>query len=152
MKKYGMINKGTFGPWLGMFGNKNTYGDVVLRNYIGLLKIEHNRNWSKNRIINKLMPNINSTNYIKTIPVITKFNIKETGNSIVIKFDNIKREKVVFNFPMLDSVKGKPKINLLADGEPMLVLNNNKIKTQYGWCSIYQSKMSSAQEWVLKIE
>tara|TARA_R110002051_G_scaffold238375_2_gene299123 strand:+ start:14744 stop:16273 length:1530 start_codon:yes stop_codon:yes gene_type:complete len=152
MKKYGMINKGTFGPWLGMFGNKNTYGDVVLRNYIGLIKEVHNINWSKNRFINKLLPNIKSTDYIKTIPVVTSFKIKETKNAIVINFDNITRENVVFNFPMLDSVIGTPKISLLVDGEPMMVVNNIKIKTQYGWCSIYQSKISNAQEWVLKIE
>ena len=84
--------------------------------------------------------------------MIASFKIKEIRNAIIIKFDNSKKEKVVFNFPMLDSVLGTPKISLLADSEPMLVLNNNKIKTQYGWCSIYQSKMSNAQEWILKIE
>jgi hypothetical protein len=152
IKKYGMINKGTYGPWLGMFGNKNTYGDVVLRNYIGLIKEVHNINWSKNRFINKLLPNMKSTDYIKTTPVVTSFSIKETGNAIVIKFDNSKKEKVVFNFPMLDSVIGIPEISLLADGEPMLVINNNKIRTQYGWCSLYQSKKSNAKEWVLMIE
>ncbi|WP_334058738.1 hypothetical protein [Polaribacter sp. P097] len=152
MKKYGMINKGTFGPWLGMFGNKNTYGNVVLRNYIGLLKIKHNKNWSKNRIINRLLPNIESINYIKTIPIISKFKIKEDGNTIIIKFDNSRKEKVVFNFPILDSIINIPEISLLADGEPMMVVNNYKIKTQYGWCSIHQSKISSAKEWILRIK
>lgn len=152
IKKYGTINKGTFGPWQGAFGNKYTYGDVVLRNYFGLLKIDKNRNWSKNRFIHKLWPNIKSTNYISSSPIMASIKVKEEATAITIKFNNSKRENVVLNLPVLDNITGTPSISLLVNGEPMIIQNNIKIRTQYGWCNIYQSKISNAQEWILKIE
>lgn len=152
MKKYGMINKGTFGPWQGAFGNKYSYGDVVFRNYFGLLKINKNHDWSKNRIINKLLPNIKTTNYIAMVPIMGDFTIKEEVIGISIKFDNNKRENVILNLPVLDNITGAPSISLLVNGEPMIIMNNIRIRNQYGWCNIYQSKISNAQEWILKIE
>ena len=62
------------------------------------------------------------------------------------------RENVVLNLPVLDNISGTPSISLFVNGEPMIIQNNIKIRTQYGWCSIFQSKISNAQEWVLKIE
>ena len=152
MKKYGMINKGTFGPWQGAFGNKYSYGDVVLRNYFGLLKIDKNYDWSKNRVIHKLWPNIKTTNYISAAPIMCSFKVKEEATAVTIKFDNSKRENVALNFPVLDNITGTPSISLLVNGKPMIIMNNIKIRTQYGWCNIYQSKTSNAKEWILKIE
>jgi hypothetical protein len=42
-------------------------------------------------------------------------------------------------------------ISLLFDGEPMEISNNLKIRNQYSWCKIYQSKKSNARKWILKI-
>ena len=152
MKKYGMINKGTFGPWKGSFGNKYSYGDVVLRNYFGLLKVDNNYEWSKNRVIHKLFPNIKTTNYTSVVPLMASFKIKEEATAITIKFDNNKRENVVLNLPVLDNITGTPSISLFVNGEQIPIMNNIKIRNQYGWCNIYQSKILNAQEWVLKIE
>ena len=152
MKKYGMITKGTFGPWQGDFGNKYTFGDVILRNYCGLLKVDENRDWSRNRVIHKLWPNLKAASYISVFPIITDFKIKEEASTITITFDNSKKKNVILNFPILDNIIGTPSISLLVNGEPMIIQNNIKIRTQYGWCNIFQSKTSNAQKWVLKIE
>ena len=152
LKDYGTIFKGTLGPWQGSFGNKYTYGDIVLRNYVGLLKVERNKNWTKNRIIHKLWPNIKVNNYIKMSPIMVPFTINDLGNALVIKFDNTKNENLILNLPILDTITKKPKISLLINDEKVMLQNNTKIKTQYGWCSIFQSRTFNAKEWVLMIE
>lgn len=152
MKKYGIIIKGTFGPWQGAFGNKYTFGDVVLRNYCGLLKVLENRDWSRNKVVRKLWPNLKAADYISLFPIISDFNIKEESSIITITFNNLKKKDVILNIPVLCSGKVMPTISLLADGEPMLIQNNINIRTQYGWCNIFQSKTSNAQKWELKIK
>ena len=152
MKKYGMINKGTFGPWKGAFGNKYSYGDVVLRNYFGLLRVKSNYDWSKNRFFHKLFPNIKTTDYLSTIPIITDFIVRQELDYLIIKFYNTKLQNMILNFPILDNIKGSPKISLKADNKSMMIMNNMKIRTQYGWCNIFQSKISNAKEWTLKIQ
>tara|TARA_B100001175_G_scaffold313734_1_gene321834 strand:- start:82 stop:1620 length:1539 start_codon:yes stop_codon:yes gene_type:complete len=152
IKKYGMIMKGTFGPWQGAFGNKYTFSDVILRNYCGLLKVDENKDWSKNKIINKLWPNLKADSYISVFPIISDFNIKKEGSTIIITFDNSKKKNVILNFPILENSAGKPSLSLFVNGEPMIIQNNINIRTQYGWCNIFQSKTSNAKEWVLKIK
>ncbi len=49
-------------------------------------------------------------------------------------------------------IKASPSISLLVNGKPMIIQNNIKIRTHYGWCNVFQSKTSNAKEWVLKIE
>ncbi|MFY9243737.1 MAG: hypothetical protein WAO74_11990 [Polaribacter sp.] len=151
VKDYGTIFKGTIGPWQGLFGNNYTDGNVVLRNYFGLLQVETNKNWTKNRIIHKLLPNIKYKNYITIIPIMVDFKVSTQEEGLVIKFNNIKQQNVMLNLPILENSLKNPIINLQVNNEPMLLQNNIKIKTQYGWCSIYQSKKSTAKDWVLTI-
>jgi hypothetical protein len=151
IKKYGIINKGTFGPWQGAFGNKYSFGDVIFRNYFGLLKLENNFDWSKNKIINKLLPNFKNKKYISAQPIMANIGVKQESNIVIITFDNSKLESVVLNFPIFNNKLEKSMISLLVDGEPMEISNNLKIRNQYGWCKIYQSKKSNARKWILKI-
>ena len=151
IKKYGIINKGTFGPWQGAFGNKYSFGDVIFRNYFGLLKLENNFDWSKNKIINKLLPNFKNKKYISAQPIMANIGVKQESNIVIITFDNSKFESVVLNFPIFNNNLEKSMISLLVDGEPMEISNNLKIRNQYGWCKIYQSKKSKARKWILKI-
>lgn len=151
LKKYGMLYKGTFGPWQGHFGNKYTYDDVVLRNYFGLLKIEKNKDWSTNRYINKVTT-IKTTNYISLFPIMLNFKIVKEVDGVCIKFSNAKKENVILNFPIFSDVKRMPTLKLLVNGKPMPLQNNTKIRTQYGWSDIYQSKISNEKEWVLEIK
>ena len=152
MKKYGVINKGVFGPWNGAFGNKYSSGDVVLRNYFGLLRLKSNYDLSKNRFFHKFFPNIKTNDYLSTIPIITDFIVRQELDCIIVKFYNTKLKKVILNFPVLDNIKKSPIISLKADNKPMMITNNLKIRTQYGWCNIFQSKVSKAEEWILKIQ
>ena len=151
IKKYGIINKGTFGPWQGAFGNKYSFGDVIFRNYFGLLKLENNFDWSKNKIINKLLPNLKNKENISVQPIMVNIGFKQESNIIIITFDNIKSESVVLNFPIFNNNLEKSMISLLVDGEPMEIINNFKIRNQYDWCKIYQSKKSNGRKWILKI-
>lgn len=92
MKKYGMISKGAFGPWQGEFGKKYTFGDVVLRNYFGLLEADVNRDWHRNKITHKLLPSLQSSSYIILRPILAEFKINEEGDAIVISFNNVKKK------------------------------------------------------------
>lgn len=152
LKKYGMINKGLFGPWLGTFGNKYSYGDVVLRNYCGLLKMSKNYNWTINILMRKLLPNIRSRDYISISPSLSEFSTSYESNTLIIKFYNRKRENVALNFPILEDLITVPSLSLLVNKKPMVIMNNLKIRTQYGWSNIYQSQICNAEEWILKIK
>lgn len=152
MKKYGMIVKGSFGPWQGEFGKKYTFGDVIFRNYFGLLEVEKNFDWYGNKIIRKFLSSIQASGTFSVSPMMTEFEIKEEGSAIVISFYNLMKKNVILNFPILENVTIEPSISLLVNGVPIKMQNNLILRNQFGWCRIFQSKASNAREWVLKIE
>lgn len=152
IKKYGMIFKGAFAPWLGAFGNKYSFGDVGLRNYLGLLKFEKNIDWSKNKFARKIFPNFRSEDFIRISPQLIEFELKFDTNMIIIQFENRKEKCLVFNFPIFENLKKTPRLTLHVDGKSMSIHANMKIKTQYGWCTIYQSKPNNGVKWKLFIE
>lgn len=151
LQKYGAIFKGTFGPWLGLFGNNYTFGDIVFRNFFGLLKIKRNKDFSKNRIINKLLPNLTFENTILFSPLFADVSVEEKNNVLFIHFKNEKREEVLLNVPVLESGK-MPVLKLIIDNIEQKLHQNTKIKNQYGWCTVYQSKEFNNQKFTLKIE
>lgn len=150
-EKHGTMFKGTFGPWQGMFGNEFTFGDVIFRNFFGLLKQKQNKDFSKNRIINKLFPNLTFENKISFSPLFVEVQVEEKKNALSIHFKNDKREEVLLNIPVLESSK-TPILSLTVDNKEEELYQNIKIKNQYGWCKVYQSKVFTNQNFSLKIE
>ena len=88
-KKDGMIFKGTFGPWQGLFGNKYIYEDVVIKNFFGLLEVKRNKDWSKNRYVHKLLPSLVSETELTLKPLFTSITVAETNGNLEIAIQDI---------------------------------------------------------------
>lgn len=141
-KEYGVLCKGTFGPWKGTFGNKYTQIESTLRNFLGIVCIDSGTNYSRNRIIRKIQQKIVNPNISETIsPVFGTFDIFDDGlNNVRITFrtSNSKKRKYI-NIPVLDNalIKCEDKNN------EIVLLNQIYIKNQYGICKILQAIVES---------
>ncbi len=151
IKKYGMIAKGTFGPWKGFFGNKHTYGDVVLRNYCGLIEVKENKDWSHSRFIHRFLSKLKSKDSYQITPRYSEIKINEDEVSINLRFENTKAYSSIFNMPILRGLENSLIPELTVDGKKMRLTIVCQIRNQYDWCCIYQSNKSTGKEWVLKI-
>lgn len=147
--KYGMIFKGTFGPWQGLFGNKYIYEDVVLKNFCGLLEVKRNKDWSKNRYVHKLLPSLESETSCSYKPVFCKISIVEKGDLLSISFDLDNRHKdCVLNFL---TCKKEIETTLFTDSNIQELSVNQMIRNQYGWGFLLQSKSVKTNKFVIDI-
>lgn len=145
-KNQGMICKGVFAPWQGPFGNKYIYEDVVLKNYCGLLEIERNKDWSKNRYIHKLLPHFETEASCKVKPLFCPINVVEKNNELELTWNNSTPSEVIFNLP---AIAEECKVELFADGIRVPLFCNSAIKNQYGWVFLYQSRKLMAKSFKL---
>lgn len=141
-KSQGMICKGTFAPWYGNFGNKYIYDDVVLKNYCGLLAVNHNKDWHDKKLIHKLFPNIKSTPSCTLKPLFLPIKISEKDDCLEIIWENIGEKEFIFNLPCM---KEDCVIKLYVDENPLHTFCTEAIKNQYDWVFLYQSKKSKGR-------
>lgn len=148
-KKYGNIVKGCFGPWRGLFGNKNTFEDAVLLNYCGLIKVSSK---GHSGIIAKMVKRIHPLNNTKInqekVAYFCPIRIVEDNETLKITWYNQDKDLSYFNLPcMFDSLS----LKLTVDGVEYPLYNIAKIRNQYGWVDIIQSKTINGKEWMLTI-
>ncbi len=136
-KKQGMICKGAFAPWQGPFGNKFIYEDVVLKNYCGLLKVNRNKDWSKNRYIHKLLPKLKSPASLTLKPVFCPISVNEVNEALEILWNYDGREETIFNLP---SFEEDCQCELFIGNEHIALSCVESIKNQYGWIFLSQTK------------
>lgn len=142
-KGQGMICKGTFAPWQGLFGNKYIYEDVVLKNCCGLLEVKTNKDWSKNRYIHRLLPHLKTDISCNLSPVFCPISVTETDEAFEMIWENNTVSEVLFNLP---ASIAECDMELLADGKKVPVFCNSAIKNQYGWIFIHQSRRFKAKK------
>lgn len=148
-KKYGSVVKGCFGPWRGLFGNKNTFGDVVLLNYCGLIRIKQNKQSGIiQRIKHRILPlSSNSSRLIKS-PLFCPIKISEDKRGIVITWRNENNESCLFNLPSLSE---NLDFKLFVDNNQVPLTLIGTIRNQYDLVRIFQSKVADGSEWTLVI-
>lgn len=135
-KKDGMIFKGTFGPWQGPFGNKYIYEDIIIKNFLGLLEVKRNKDWSKNRYVHKLLPSLVSETELKIKPIFANIAVAETNGSLEISFNHQSNTEVIFNGPF---VNRHQRIYLSTDETQIFTVCNEAIRNQYDWVWLHQS-------------
>ena len=152
-KRNGMIFKGGLGPWRGLFGNNNTNEDVVMLNHLGVISIT--RPYSRgiiNRILNrlKISAGICKKKDEKLIkrPVFSPISIDEKEKELRLKWSTNDNDQKFFNFSTFNEFSD---IKLFADGKEISMLLIGRIRNQYDWVNIYQSKISIGREWELVI-
>ena len=135
-KKHGYVNKGSFGPWQGAFGNKYIYEDIVLKNYCGLLSVKRNKDWSKNRYVHKLIPSLDSNPSVLLQPLFVPIFVKEKEGKLEIIWENSNDCDVLFNMPASSEIES---VELYIDDKKSAFCCVECIKNQYGWVYLHQS-------------
>lgn len=147
-KKQGMIFKGTFGPWKGYFGNDYIYEDVVVKNFLGLLKVKTEFDWTKIPYVHRVFEKTKSDSLLYYKPVFKPFAIKETDDKLIIDF-LLQKEEVYANVPIFnDSIN----IECLVDGSRLELSRCQSIKNQYQWVHLCQSRKICANHMVFIID
>lgn len=145
-KKNGMLVKGCFAPWQGVFGNKHTFVDNVLRNYCGFLSVRRNIDCSGNRYIHKIAPNLHTSEKETIAPVFVPIEVEETENRLFIIWRISGKDKLL-NLPMLADAN----IALEVDNQSVPLFHAMKIRNQYAWVNLYQSKLVDGQSGKISI-
>lgn len=147
-KRHGVIVKGCFAPWLGLFGNNHTYYDIALRNYCGLEKVETNIDCSQNRYLRKLLPDLQFHEKMTIAPVFAKVSVSEEKGVLSLTWDMDSPQPIFVNIPVLRKVK----MQCLVDGNAVKLIQAMQIRNQYDWVSVYQSKKVVGKQVKLAIE
>lgn len=152
-KKLGMISKGAFGPWQGAFGNEHMAYGVTLRNYVGILRVVPNKDFTKNRLIKKLNPCFKVKDSERMNPLFCRIAVQVMNDGVKITFKMAKRESIVFNMAAKAEVNGlSDSISIIIGGEKCKFRKNMMILNQYGWCSIYESSIKYARHAELLVQ
>ena len=137
-KKYGMITKGSFAPWQGAFGNNNIFEDIVLRNYFGLLKINQNFDFFKNKYIHKLMPSLETKASLRIMPLFCPIMIDFIDGGISITWTNKSSSQCILNLP---SFTKAIRVEASVDNKPIQLNCVGSIRNQYDWMWIFQTQL-----------
>ncbi len=136
-KKQGMICKGAFAPWQGLFGNKYIYEDVVLKNFCGLLEVNWNKDWSKNRYIHKLLPKLKSPASLTLKPVFCPISVNEVNGTLEIIWNYDGKQETIFSLP---SFEENCQCELWVDDKQVELACVESLKNQYDWSFLSQAK------------
>ena len=148
-KRDGMIIKGSFAPWQGMFGNNYSYSEIAIRNFFGLLEIKHNRDYHQNRFIRKFLPFLLSEISVQYKPLFAQIEIEIKEKSIIIRFENPSNNCTQINIPSLKSSMSNVLVS--ADCNNIDLHNIMNIRNQYSKIQIFQSKNIKAKDWVIEV-
>lgn len=151
IKKYGMISKGSFGPWLGSFGNKYS-NESVLRNYCGLVKIHSRINVNSNNFLSKVIHRLGLPNkqYVEFhfCPIV----VQNSNGGVKLDFYSNGKELAFLNIPIFKSEGDSPRIELTVDKDKVDVSFVGEIRNQYGAIRLFQSKLVQGRVWSLYIK
>lgn len=146
----GIITKGCFGPWRGLFGNIHTFEDVVMLNYCGLISSYiPPKPTIISKIKRKLSPLFPQKDILKKNPIFCPIEVMEEEKSLTITWNAQKKVNAIFNIPLLtDSAE----MSLHVDGNHIPIFHIANIRNQYGWVRIFQSHPFNGQKWKLFIK
>lgn len=146
----GVITKGCFGPWRGLFGNIHTFEDVVLLNYCGLISSYVK---PESTILNKIILKLSSLFPKKDIqektPIFCPIKVDDNKEILAITWDAKKEINAIFNIPILSDTA---EMSLHVDGKQIPLYHISNIRNQYGWAKIFQSHSFKGQKWELRIK
>jgi hypothetical protein len=148
-KRNGMIVKGTFAPWQGMFGNNYSFSEIATRNFIGLLEIKPNKDLLQNKFFRKFLPNLQLNASVIYKPQFAKIDIEIEESAIFFRFRNHRNKSVQINIPSLSS--SIENVSVSMNGQLVNLYNVMNIRNQYSIIYIFQSKPIIAKEWLIKI-
>ena len=147
-KKVGMIFKGSFGPWQGLFGNNHCSPDSVLNNYWGAIMLKQNKNPYKYRVVRRVLQNLSFRASMYYSPHLSPVTIiKDLPRYIGIEY--IIPKGHVLNLPVFLSTGFKPSV---FSGEKSIPVSKDLlILNQYGILTVYRTIIDKNEHIVVKI-
>ena len=143
-KQSGPVIKGEFGPWYGLFGNKYAQPDVVMKNYMGLIKTESEQsNRRRNRVFTKLFGENKKCVAGMNRPVFIAPSV-DISEKVRLTY-HVNGMPLLLNVPSFGG-----NITVSADGEQVIMSDTMKIRNQYDWLTIKQKLIDSAN--VIEVE
>ena len=151
VRNFGMLAKASLGPWGGLFGNLYSKPEVVVRNFIGLIELKTEIKLYPRKLLERapFLPMPGPSEKIK--PSFLNVSIDMSEYELKMTYKNSRMKNLFFNMPSLIEYQRCPIITAVADGMSLDLFCNTKIKTQYGWCDLIQTKAVKAAEWQIKI-
>ena len=150
-KRYGVISKGSFGPWMGAFGNLYS-NETVIMNHIGLLSHHRKRRSGVvGKVLDKVCKQRRQIAFERSEPLFAPVEVVVEMDRIKLLWRNESGSAAILNFPVFEACGLNPEASLSVDGQNTQVLPVGKIKNQYGWCDLYQSRERTGVNWELTI-
>lgn len=150
-KRNGVISKGAFGPWMGAFGRKYS-NETVLLNHVGLLRYKRKR---RDGIVGKVLDKVCGKRHQialeRPVPLFAPVEVFLETDRVRLLWRNESGSAAVLNFPVFENCGPGPVAGLSVDGQHVQVIPVGKIKNQYGWCDLYQSRERTGVVWELTI-
>lgn len=128
-RRRGAIHKGSFGPWLGAFGNRWT-APIAGFNHFGLLGVRGERGGMRPLFV----------------PVATSLS----DGYLSFHFNCRRRVMTAFNAPLLVEAAAED-ISIAADGDDVPLRCVGALVSQYGNETLYQTAPIKARTWQVKI-
>lgn len=147
-ERAGVVVKGSFAPWQGAFGNRYTMTDVALRNYCGLLEVKTNKDYSQNRYVHKLLPDLHTTEQETVSPIFAPVDVVVHDGVLELKWETDGKTPFMVNIPTIVFCA----MNCSVDGKKVKLINTMKLRNQYGWVDLWQSRIVSGKTVTLHIE
>ena len=148
IKSKGTIFKGSLGPWLGHFGRKYSFLDLILHNFFGLISAKHCNDFSNIRVINRVFSQKQIKVELQLSPLFSYFDINCKNDSVELLFFLKKKQKCFLNLPIYESACFNINdITAFVDCRRTKLEHCLKIKNQYGWLNVLQSKIEEGKEW-----
>ena len=148
-KKAGMLCKGTFGPWQGTFGRSHMQPEATLRNFPGLLRVDTERDWTRNRLIHRLLPRLASAPRETVRPQLCPVEVQGEDGCLRLTW-NPPAGRYMVNLPVLQG--GQPRVRVLADGKELPTLSALCVRNAYGWVRLIQAAAEVRERLVLILE
>ena len=145
MKKHGTIMKGTFGPWQGEFGRFYS-NRTVENNWLGLIEISDYLDIYPS-FIRRFLNRFKVKSVVRCLNKYYPSNVVAKSDSIIIEYIN-KGNNAVLNIPIFES-GNSVHVGLEIDGVKTPLIEIARIKNQYGWSRILQSRPSGGYMWKL---
>lgn len=135
--RQGMLIKGSFAPWQGLFGNHHVFDDAVIKNFCGLISVRKNFDLAKNRLMRRFLPMVQLEPWLRLKPAFLPVDILDCEEEIVIRWTNTCKEEMMINLPM---IRTDVEMHFFVDGKQKDLSCVGSIRNQYDWIWIYQSR------------
>ena len=127
-KRSGIIFKGSFGPWHGLFGNRYIQPDVTLRNFMGLTEIETEQH--KQTLLMRIRSKVRG-DAVETVRPCFVIPDVDVSSGLVVTYHVDK--PLLLNIPLLNGG-----LSVTEDGGKLELYEAMRLRNQYGWITLKQ--------------